>query len=206
MSLKEKNKAALWAVVLANVAAFALLANLKQFLSMDLVTALKEWSALLPAGAAIVLVGLLNSQLSSKAKARLVFWRWANPMPGSQAFTKLGPSDHRVDMEAIDLKWGPLPTDQSKQDKLWYRLYLTVQDHPAVSQVHREFLLSRDIACLTLILSIIIVPSAFALLSPILAAAVLGVLVLEFLIATRSARVHGARFVCTVLALKGAGK
>src|SRR6185312_16861309 len=98
-----------WAVVLANAAAFALLVQGQILIGHGLMAALKDWSSLMPAGAALILVGLLNAQLKSNAKARLVFWRWANPMPGATAFTVLGPSDDRVDMMALELKHGPLP-------------------------------------------------------------------------------------------------
>ena len=159
-----------------------------------------------PAGATLVLVGLLNAQLSDQTKARLVFWRWSNPLPGSKAFTKWGPSDDRIDMGAIDRRFGSLPKDPVQQNKLWYRLYRTVADETAVLQVHREFLLARDIACLALIMAIVLVPSAFLLMPPATAVIYTCVLFGEYLFATRAARVHGARFVCTVLALKGAGK
>lgn len=206
MSLKEQNKKALWAAMIANALAFALVVQGQAVVVKDLATTIKDWSALVPATTALVLVGLLNALLDSNAKARLVFWRWSCPMPGAEAFTKWGPRDDRVDMTAVGLKFGPLPHDRAAQNKLWYRLYQTVQTLPAVEQVHREFLLARDIASLTVILFLVLAPAAFVFMPVVTAAVYVGALLVEYAIATRAARVHGARFVTTVLALKGAGK
>ena len=43
-----------------------------------------------------VVVLLLTGPLSHDAKARLVYWRIANPLPGSQAFTKHAPGSTHV--------------------------------------------------------------------------------------------------------------
>jgi hypothetical protein len=37
-----------------------------------------------------------------------------------------------------------LPVDPEAENAAWYRIYLEVQNVPAVQQVHRDFLLLRD--------------------------------------------------------------
>jgi len=88
----------------------------------------------------IALTGVLNAQLSAEAKARIVFLRWRDPLPGSEAFTKHALSDPRIDMAALKATLGPLPVAPREQNALWYKLYKTVGSEPAVSQVHRAFL------------------------------------------------------------------
>lgn len=60
---------------------------------------------MLPLGLALVFVGVVNAIIGPKAKARLVFWRWDHPLPGSEAFTRYAHEDHRVDLvELADLR------------------------------------------------------------------------------------------------------
>jgi len=206
-SLKDANRTPLVIAAIVNAALFYCVVQTDAIVAGNWLALLRGWMVAVPAGAAVVLVGVLNAQVDSKNKARLVFWRWKNPMPGSEAFTRHGARDERVNLKAIRKTVGTLPTLPEEQNKLWYRLYQTVAAHPSVEQVHREFLFARDFACMAAVLIVTLGPIGFVLIPSTKTAAIyLAVLIVEYLLATRAARVHGARFVTTVLALKGAGK
>lgn len=202
---KDANRKALWAVAIANIGAFYALTH-APFAGADALDVLRTWPTLIPSALTLVLVGLLNSQVDNMGKARIVFWRWDHPLPGSAAFSKWGPLDNRVNMPAIELKFGPLPADPGDQNRLWYRMYQTVRDLPEVQHGHREFLLARDIACVTVIFAVILAPAGLFMMKPTIWVAYGAGLLAQYLIATRAARVLGTRLVSTVLALKGAGK
>jgi len=159
------------------------------------------WMSALPAGVGIALTGLLNSSVSSNTKARLVFWRWHNPLPGSEAFTRHGPSDHRVDMAALAAKHGPLPTDPKGQNVLWYCIFKSVSKEPPVEQAHRHFLFARDFAFMALVMLLLLGVAAAIFVRPISTAEIyVLLLVIQWGIATRAANVGGHRFVTNVLA------
>jgi len=206
-SLKDANKLPLLVVMIGNLAVFYVAIKTNTIFGgawLDLARSLTE---ALPAGIGLILIGIVNAQLSAEAKARIVFFRWQNPLPGSCAFTRYAAADPRIDCGALEEAHGPLPTDPGEQNVLWYKLYKSVEEHPSVTQVHREFLFARDYTCLALMMAILLgaaglvqIPSWGTALS------YLGVLVVQLLLAGRAARNHGRRFVTTVLALKGAGQ
>jgi len=135
-----------------------------------------------------------------------VFLRRRDPLPGSEAFTKHALSDPRVDMAALERSFGPLPVTPREQNALWYKMYKSVGSEPAVSQVHRAFLFTRDYACLTLVAFLILgIAGLIQIPSRTTALGFIGLLAVQFLLARRAARTHGVRFVTTVLALKSAG-
>jgi hypothetical protein len=206
LSLKDTNKPLLAAVMALNLAVFYAAAKNGAVFTGDWPALLHGATDLVPGVFGLVIIGILNAQLSGDAKAMLVFGRWHNALPGCRAFTKYGPADSRIDMGAIERAHGPLPQDPQQQNKLWYRLYKSVGADPSVSQAHREFLFARDYACLSLFALILLGTIGF-LVMPTKATAYsyLAILGLQYLLTTRAAHVHGCRFVTTVLALKGAG-
>jgi len=204
-SLKDRNLRALYSLLALNIAAFYVIAHLDAISAGDWPKLASGWMAALPAGVGVALTGLLNSLASSDTKARLVFWRWHNPLPGSEAFTRHGPKDHRVDMAALAAKHGPLPTDPKAQNVLWYRLFKSVSTEPSVEQAHRQFLLARDFAFMALVMVVMLGTAAAFFIRPISTTEIyILLLVIQWAIATRAANVGGHRFVTNVLAQKGA--
>jgi hypothetical protein len=160
------------------------------------------WKAALPAGMGMVLVGILNSQLSPETKAKMVFLRWTHALPGHRAFSTLGPADPRVDMARLEAKLGTLPCSPSAQNDTWYRLYRAVRDEPVVLGVHGDFLLFRDGAAAAWCMAVLLSPAAFWLAEHALpAAAYTLALLAQAVLTTRAARDRGERLVATVLAL-----
>ncbi len=204
-SLKGQNSLGLYALMAANLVVFFGVVQHDAILAGDWTEAVRRVGEVIPAGIGIALTSVLNAQIPPDAKARIVFLRWRDPLPGSQAFTKHGPADPRVDMKALESSFGPLPTAAREQNALWYRMYKSVGSDPAVSQVHRAFLFTRDYACLALFALLVLGTAGFIQIpSARTALGFAGLLAIQFLLARRAARTHGVRFVTTVLALKGA--
>lgn len=204
MSLKFQNRPILALVLIANVAVWYVLLSTGQ---ADLGVAsqmAKDWQMVLPAGLAVIAAGILCEQFDDVTKARLVFWRWHNPLPGSQAFTKYGPKDSRVDMAHVARVAGALPTNPEDQNRVWYRLYKTVRDLPAVASVHREYLLLRDFSCISVLLFLALPAFGWWWGMPIRLVAfhALG-LVVEYLLVRRAACRAGRRLVVNVLSAIG---
>ena len=103
-SLKDQNTVSLIAVLIVNLAIFAVVLKTDQLLAADYPDILKQWQALIPASLGAILIGVVNGLLSAQAKARLVFWRWKNPLPGSEAFSRYVTLDPRIDVAALKSK------------------------------------------------------------------------------------------------------
>ncbi|WP_298296702.1 hypothetical protein [uncultured Litoreibacter sp.] len=203
ISLKDLNRPALVLVIIANFAIYsAFLAPTLNFGSM--VALLKDYENLLPGALVALIVGVLNSQLSHEIKARLVFWRWLHPLPGSFAFTKVAKRDTRIDPDALEAAYGPLPTEPAQQNRLWFKWYREYQNEVGISQVHREYLFTRDWAGLSVLLAVALTPLAFWQMTDSRAWLLAAFLVLQYFLVRRSAKNHGERFVASVLANKSA--
>jgi hypothetical protein len=205
-SLKGQNSAGLYALMAANLAVFYGAVQHGTILQGNWAEAARNLGEAIPAGVGLALTGVLNAQLSPEAKARIVFLRWRDPLPGCEAFTRHAKRDPRVDLAALESVCGTLPTTAREQNALWYKLYKSVGSDPSVTQVHRAFLFARDYACLALFACLVLGVAGFLQISSRRTALIyLAVLVSQFLLARRAARNHGVRFVTTVLALKSAG-
>jgi hypothetical protein len=154
-----------------------------------------------------VVVLLLTGLLSHDAKARLVYWKIANPLPGSQAFSKYAPADARIDMKALTKNVGVLPTDPGEQNAKWYKLYRLVGNDPAVTHAHKLYLMYRDMAAMSLLL-IPLVPAALLCVGapPTSRWIALSLFALQYVVCAISARHSGTRFVCNVLAIHSSTK
>jgi hypothetical protein len=206
-SLKDENRLPLYGLMAANIALYYVAVQKDALVAGDWWELVRHLSEALPAGLGVILTGILNAQFSPEAKARIVFLRWRNCLPGCEAFTCYAQSDPRVDLAALEKAYGPLPTDPKQQNSLWYKFYKSVESEPAVTQVHRAFLFARDYTCLALLMIVVLgVAGVLQIPSKRTALIYLLVLVLQFLIASQAARNNGKRFVTTVLAIKGAGQ
>lgn len=200
-------KPALFGLMAANFAFYYAVVQNNTIIAGDWISLAKNLEGILPAGLGLVLTGVINAQLSPEMKARLVFMSWRDPLPGCKAFTCHAQSDARVDVACLELTYGPLPTAPREQNALWYKLYKTIEQDPAVRQVHRAFLFTRDYTSLALMFVIVLGTAGFIQIpSTRVAFIYLGLLLLQFVLAGQAARNHGKRFVTTVLAIKGAVK
>lgn len=144
---------------------------------------------------------ILDGIVTSDFKAVLVYWKWRNPLPGHEAFTVHGPKDSRVDMRALETKHGPLPTDPTEQNQLWYKLSRATADRASVDEAHYAWLLTRDLTNLSLALLIVSAGLAGTLRVGGWEWIVLvGAQGLLYVLLSRVAANKGIRFVTTVLA------
>lgn len=158
-------------------------------------------------GAALALLVLLNGIIDPVDKARLIYWRWHDPLPGSRAFTVEAARDPRIDLMRLEERVGPFPEEGPAQNSLWYQLYKPLSKEPAVLDAHRGYLLGRDYTIFALLQLLILGPlSLFQFASPWWAVCFIGVLTFQCAVAWVAAARYGRRLVTNVLALKTAQK
>ena len=104
-------------------------------------------TALLPIPALI-----LSSLISADHKAILVFWRLRHPLPGARAFSIHAPADPRIDLAKLKKNVGEFPVAERDQNSKWYGLYKHVDSDPSVVDSHKNYLLFRDIAAMSILL------------------------------------------------------
>jgi hypothetical protein len=144
-SLKDQNRWQLWIIVAVNSLFLYGVMQANSIKAYGLRAAFTDAQNLVPVGFALVIATVLNGLLSADMKARLVFLRWHHALPGHRAFSKYAVSDARIDLAALERLHGcPLPVDPVEQNRVWYRIYKTVENDQAVRQVHGDFLLLRD--------------------------------------------------------------
>jgi hypothetical protein len=207
VSLKDVNKLPLTLVCVANVAVYCLMAHWERLSNNEISSFVHEWASYAPPLLAAILVGIINAQFSSEGKAMIVFLKRQHPLPGSEAYSRHAMADSRINMDQLTKLVGPLPTDPQDQNSHWYRLFKSVDKVPAVSQAHREYLLCRDWA----VISLLLLPAGAAIAfvsfdSYRMAWAWLALLLCQFLLVRRAAARHGVRLVQTVCALKSIGE
>lgn len=204
-SLKHSNKWAVLAVLVANLVVYYLAVKTGALFAAEWGLLAKSVMEGAPAGVLLIFSGIANAQISPEMKARIVFLRWDDPLPGSRAFTVYAQSDSRIDPADLERKYGQLPTDPKQQNRLWYKLYKSVESEPAVLQVHREYLFTRDYNVLSLLMLIFLGIASFVQFPAVETAGYYVVALLgQFWLTGRAARHHGQRFVTTVLARCGA--
>jgi hypothetical protein len=149
-----------------------------------------------------IAVLLLSGLVPHNVKAMLVYWRRRNVLPGHEAFTRHGPADTRINMDALRKNVGAPPTEPAEQNAFWYKLYKRVEWETPVADAHKMYLLWRDAAALSLPL-VIVVPlllrwNGASTVAAWTACAIFGV---QYLLTAIAARHSGTRFVCNVLAI-----
>ena len=203
--LKDQNTLRLAAVVVGNLAVSLAIFNADSLLGLEPNTLTKKPADLAPATVAIALLTVANGLINPQMKARLVFWRWTNPLPGCRAFSEHVGRDPRINVGALEHEFGKLPEDECEQNQLWYRMYRTVESYPAVAHNHRDFLFTRDYAALSVLF--LVVFGGLAIYQVEYWSRTLGYiafLTAQYLIVRWAAAIYGIRFVSTVLAVKAA--
>ncbi len=148
-----------------------------------------------------ILALILTGVISTANKARLVYWRLRNALPGHRVFSKLARSDPRIDMLNLSRKIGSLPQDPKEQNTKWYSLYKHYSESVIVKEAHRSFLLARDL-CSVSVLFTVFGPWGLLLFQHTWKWALLYfiVMVLHYLVLALVAQNNGNRLVCNVIA------
>ena len=97
---------------------------------------------------------------------------------------------------------GAYPADPAEQNRLWYRIYMSVRQEIRVHEAHRAWLFSRDLtAYAALFLTIFGIVTLISNAPSTIAGWYLVGLTLQCLAVMMAARTYGVRFVRTVLAI-----
>lgn len=202
--LKGKNPLYLWSFVAVNSAVF-LSVIINKGLPQSLQPITQTWSQVSAKNGIIavcipVIVIVLSGVLGDTMKARLIFWRWRDPLPGCRAFSALVASDPRIDIKALTVKHGKFPRSPSAQNALWYKLYREHKTKPMIWSSHQVYLLTRDLAAMAACVAILFsTGAALVLVSWKTCAGYAIMLILQYVIIARAARNYGNRFVLNVL-------
>ena len=204
-SLKGRNLAWLVATLVLDVLVLLVLAfdsTIQELTPTTIVAVRTSLAGLLPIPALI-----LSSLISAEYKARLVFWRLRYPLPGSRAFSVHALTDHRIDLEKLRNHVGEFPVSEREQNAKWYRLYRKVDSDPSVVDSHKNYLLFRDIAAMSLLL-VPVLPVAMYLVHVDTPSILISKtwFMGQYLIAALAARSTGIRFVQNVLAVHASQK
>jgi hypothetical protein len=203
-SLKDQNRWQLWLAILANVVVFYAVMQWDEIAISGMEVIAKKSAHILPVGLAVLVTTVINGLLSPEAKARIVFMRWKNALPGHRAFTDLAPRDSRIDLDRLKKACGAkLPVDPADQNRTWYGLYKSVEKRPSVEQVQRDFLLTRDYSAFTVFSLLVFGTVAlFAVQNSVVSLVYFVGLVAQFFLVRQAAANYGNRFVTTVMAEK----
>jgi hypothetical protein len=143
---------------------------------------------------------VLNGVFGDLAKARIVFWRWNDPLPGCRAFSTIIRSDPRVDVARLRKRLGHFPSKTKEQNAAWYRLYRAHAEKATILEAHQAYLLTRDLAAMAAMFAVGFSASGFVILESWKLASLYGTaLAAQYLILATSARNYGNRFVANVL-------
>ncbi len=202
-SLKSKNLRWLCAVAAFDIAVLGLLVtpSLPDLASISGIALARAASAFfLP-----VIVLLVTSIADSNLKAVLIFWRFKNVLPGHRAFSLYAANDARIDLNALRANVGPFPTDLREQNSRWFKLYRMVDSEPSVIEAHKNYLLFRDLAFISAVLTISVPISFYALgVTAGFSWATAVFLAIQYAFTALAARNSGVRFVTNVLAIHSA--
>ena len=199
--LKGSNAAYLWGFVGTNVAVFLSLVAHRHFDSSSIadswahVTAKNGMMAATIPLATIILGGVLNDA----TKARLVFWRWRHPLPGSRVFSELVPTDSRIDPAALKSSIGKFPRSPQEQNALWYRLYKKHKMARSVWEAHKLYLLTRDMSAIAALCALLF-PLGIALTGSDwrILLVYFALLATQYVFIAKAAHNYGNRFVLNV--------
>ena len=145
---------------------------------------------------------VLDALFSPDVKARIVYWRWSHPLPGSCAFTIHLNEEHRANPSRLEQNWGPFPRDPVSQNRIWYQIYKSVEQEIRVREAHRSWLFSRDLTAYALFFLILFGTAApFSEASWTTCGWYLGALALQYALTMIAARSQGVRFVRQVLVI-----
>ncbi len=200
--LKGRNAVYLWSFISINIAVFLCLLVSKALTESSVdhfwhrVT-MKDGIVL---ASIPILAIVLSGVIGDMAKARLVFWRWKNPLPGCRVFTELLNADPRLDVPALQKKLGEFPHEPQAQNALWFNLYRHHSGAPRVLEAQRIYLLTRDMAAISALFVVLLSIGVFAgLVGWKITALYAAALFAQYLLVANSARNYGNRFVLNVL-------
>ena len=108
--------------------------------------------------------------------------------------------DPRIDTKELASRLGDVPTDEAEQNTRWYSIYRQVDEAVTVKEVHKKFLLARDLAVYSLAFCVFGGLSLFFVSPSVWAAVAYGVVMLiHFLLLAVAGQNYGRGLVSNVL-------
>lgn len=153
----------------------------------------------LSATSATVIALAANHIIPRWIKEIIVFLRYKDVQPGCRAFSKRAGKDNRINVSSLENAVGKFPSAGNEQNALWYKLLKQHEDKAAIQYAHRNYLLFRDLASLSIILCILSLLLLFSKPSTS-SASLTGWFALQYLIYMIAGRNSGNSLVDNVLA------
>ena len=199
-NLKIRYKKHLIVFLIANVAVYAVMSVGGEIAEIQkAVDVLMSEKGLFIALSPIIIL-VINGLISADWKARLIFWKYTNPLPGSEAFSKHIDNDHRIHAGNLQKRWGALPSDPIEQNSLWYKMYRSVEEDVRVREAHYDWLFARDLAAFSIMFLLVFSAIGFMSISNKTAYIYYFLaLVAQYLFVVIAAQTYGKRFVSNVL-------
>jgi hypothetical protein len=209
-ALKGKNSYRLGLVLLANIVLFLVLRNYFSISEIVQLLDSASWrnlvSAVIPSMVFGIVVSLFGGILGDLQKARLIFWKWSDPLPGSRAFSVHAEQDPRVELSQLKQVVVPWPVSPSEQNAAWYRLYKSVSSDPVVVMQHKEYLFMRDWACMAALAVPFVAAALWYLQTPTpVLLWMAGALTAQYVVVRIAAKNYALRFVTAVLSVVSSG-
>ncbi len=144
---------------------------------------------------------ILTSVFSSNIKECISLWKLKNPLPGHRAFTEYAPKDTRIDNDVLKTRLGSIPTDETEQNKTWYKIYKGVSELYTIQDSHKYFLLFRELTSVAF-LFLIVTPFSFVFTSKPINHTILYTIIIaaHYIVLAICTQNTGKRLVCNVLA------
>ena len=147
-TLKDQNAARL-------ITIWALNAFFFLWIFLDWRISTDNWESLLLGPLGVVLASIVNGLVGSDTKAKIVFWKWNHPLPGTRVFSELIKRDNRINQSRAELQVkGIFKLSPDEQNILWFEYYASVQTNPLVISSERGYLFYRDYVSMLAIFSI----------------------------------------------------
>lgn len=124
-------------------------------------------------------------------------------MPGHRAFSIYMHKDSRIDVDKLEKTLGELPITPEKQNSKWYQIYRKQHTEPAILDINKRFIFCRDLATLSLILTISVPVVTYLNNASIKFVFISGaVFLIQYALGIIATRQAANRLVCTVLAME----
>jgi hypothetical protein len=201
--IKNENRKWLIIYLLIQIVLFALFAGNSSFNLTNadqLITKIKNTQGFIPLSVAILII-VMEGIFKNSIKEFLVFWRFKNRLPGHRAFSHICPKDPRIDMEKVQLLFPHgIPSAPKEQNNEWYNIYRKYQNEILVFYAHKAYLLTRDLASLTVVLLPFVLAGHFIMgTKASMITYHLIILVVLYIVTSFSSRNYGERFVANVV-------
>lgn len=162
-----------------------------------------EYLKLITSFASAPLIYFFTTLLPADLKASISLFKIKHALPGHRAFSIYMHKDSRIDVDKLGKTLGELPINPEKQNSKWYQIYRKLHTEPAILDINKRFIFCRDLATLSLILTIAVPVVTYLNNASIKFVFISGaVFLIQYALSIIATRQAANRLVCTVLAME----